>query len=126
MSENTRPASLDDLLAKKPAREVVAVPVGDEKVTITFQAIGRKAYEQLLAKHTPEPTPEQRKKGETPSEDIDAFGPELLSACAVEPELPLDFAQRIWNEWGNAEVASLYTAALRVNTKTGIERLGEG
>src|SRR3982750_4796842 len=66
---------------------------GSTEVTLKYQAIGMRAYDNLVAKHPPKP--DQRAEGN--SFDINTFAPALISACAVEPEISSSEAKAIWD-----------------------------
>ena len=122
--KDRKPATIDLLLGRKPARATCVVEVDeDTEVTITFEAIGRDKFEAMLDEHTPE-NEEGTKEGQV--EDPDTFGPAIISASAIEPELALEDVQKMWDTWNRTELNILYRTALEANTKTAVKRLGEG
>ena len=104
----------DDLLAllrtKQPRRETLEVTLGeDTTAVIRFEALGARAYDELVAAHQADKKPGAPFNAET-------FAPALVAACAVEPVLTEDQARELLDEWSVAEALDLFNAALRVNT----------
>ena len=93
-------AELDELREK----------IEDETAEFTFRALRRRDYRKLIEDHPPLPADEQ---------DFDfnpeTLGPELISRSAVSPELSLQDVEYLWEEWDDATVTELYSAALLVN-----------
>lgn len=87
-------------------------------VTFKLRDIGRKKLNDLAQKHPPtkEQTDQYKKLGAPGVLEYnpDTFGPALLTAVCIEPEMTLDAAERIFEEWGAGEVDSLFNACLRV------------
>jgi hypothetical protein len=86
-------------------------------VTFTFQDIGRKSFDDLVMAH--KPTPEQKKHvadlgGGILEYNTDTFPPALISAAAIDPEISLDEAETIFDQWGSADAEILFTTALLV------------
>jgi hypothetical protein len=112
----------------------------EDVAVITFEAIGRPAYETLLSQHQPAPEVqvEHRQKqlqaGVRPGQttelrwDQKTFPPALIAACAVAPPITLEQARALWDDeaWNPFELDKLFSGALIVNqTDAGI-RLGKG
>lgn len=76
-------------------------------VDFTFQAISYAGLEELRYKHPPA----ERHQVEGLAWDPDTFGPALLAACAVDPELTDEEALQVWQEWSPGLVNTLYRAA---------------
>lgn len=120
MTETRRPATFRDLL-NKPARTkevTLAIPDSDGAMVeyvFTLRAIGSKAYDVLVGLHPP--TAEQKKDGA--AYNPDTFGPALISACAVSPQLTANEAKELWesDEWSRGEVMELFVAAVEVNSR---------
>lgn len=111
---------LDLLKNKRPARETFTLYLTDgdgeqQEVELTYQAIGAKAYDKLMAKHPPKA--EQRVEGA--SFDIDTFAPALIAACSVEPEMSEEDAKSIWDspEWSRGDLMVLFTKAVGLNNR---------
>lgn len=85
--------------------------IEDAYVTFTFQGISRVDYNELLEAHPP--TEEHTAGGF--EFDPDGFGPDLIAACSVDPEISPEQARRIWDEWTEAEVVRLFNAAYESN-----------
>jgi hypothetical protein len=47
--------------------------------------------------------------------DIEKFGPLLLAAASVDPELSVEESQQIFEDWPEAEVVQLFNGAYRLN-----------
>jgi hypothetical protein len=88
---------------------------GSNEVTLKYQAIGMRAYDQLVAKHPPKP--EQRAEGS--SFNIDTFAPALIAACSVEPEITAAEAREIWDseDWSRGDVMVLFRNAVELNNR---------
>lgn len=135
-----RQASLEDLLNKKPLSKNVTIYSGDEALTVKVQSIGRKAYSDLVDKHTktdkvPEIDDEgnevKHKNGHTKyvEQDVldeESFLPELVALSATEPELSLENVHHIMDTWNATEFDQLALSAFEVNTQNKIGRLGKG
>lgn len=113
----TRPATVGDLLKKKPRRTTVTIPSVDDdgktiELQLLFQAISSRDYDDLISKHRP--TSEQKKEGA--AYNVDTFAPALISAVAIEPAISLDEAKAIYDsdEWSGGEIGGLFLEALRL------------
>jgi len=89
----------------------------DMAVTFTFQDIGRKAFDTMVLAH--QPTPEQKKHiaemgGGILEYNIETFPPALMAASAVDPEMTVEEAEEIFNEWSSGDAEILFTTALLV------------
>src|SRR5687767_897063 len=87
-SKYDKAATIDALINKKRHETTFSIYLegedGEEtEVTLTFRAIGMKAYDKLVSKHPPKP--DQRVDGA--SFNMDTFAPALIAACSVVPEL---------------------------------------
>lgn len=91
------------------ATTTVEIPDGDGELVLRLQAIGRKAYDALIAQHPGE-------AGETYNPDT--FAPALIAACCIEPDLSDEDARFLFDEWSAGEVAEVFAAAVAVNTRT--------
>ena len=80
-------------------------------VEFTFEAMGRKAYDELVDAHPP--TPKQKEDGYSYNPETHAAA--LIVASCIDPEMSLADAQAIWEEWGTAEAQLLYMTAVAVN-----------
>lgn len=110
--------------AEEAAREAVAA----SSVRMVFQSIGRKRYDALL--HEYPPTDKQNEEhlaqhGVKAPYDIDKFAPALIAASCIEPEMTPEQVEELFDEWNQAEIFDLYTAALEVNTTRRVVDLGK-
>lgn len=84
-------------------------------VRFWFQDIGKKKYDDLISEHPP--TPEQKKEWEDEGGEgklaynTETFPPALLSKASLDPKISLEYANQIFEEWGNWEVIRLYRTA---------------
>lgn len=115
-----RSATLKDLLHKPARTKEVVLKVPDEGGTVIeyvvkLRAIGSKAYDVLVGMHPP--TAEQKKEGA--AYNPDSFGPALIAACALEPQMTPNEAKELWEseEWSRGEVMELFVAAVEVNSR---------
>jgi hypothetical protein len=115
--------------------------VEDEQVVrFTFRAIGRKAFERLKEDHPA--TAEQQKRareeglaaGLEPEHtrlqwDADKFPPALVAAASLEPKITHDEAWELFHvseDWNEAELTSLFLAALAAQQARDSADLGKG
>lgn len=87
--------------------EALRAEAEDSVVEFTFQEIPRKQYRALLDAF-PDPDGKRRADDET-------IAPHLIAACCIDPEMTLDDAQAIWDEWSDVAASTLYGAAIMVN-----------
>lgn len=92
--------------------EGLAEQLRASETPFTFQAIPRVEFNDLLAESQP-PRPEDEEDGL--SFDSTKFVPMLLAACATEPELTIEEATEIFENFSDGEVTALFEAAWRVN-----------
>ena len=78
-----------------------------------FQDIGRKRFEDLIKAYPP--SEEEKEAGN--QWDPEAFAPALVAATAFQPEMTIEEASDLLNEWGHGEAEALFTAALLVCTE---------
>jgi hypothetical protein len=118
-SQQSKAATLDLLKGKKRAERTFSVylDVDGEKqeLELTFRAIGAQAYDKLVAKHPPKA--EQRVEGA--SFNIDTFGPALIAACSVSPEISEQDAKEIWESeaWSRGDLMVLFRNAVDLNNQ---------
>lgn len=119
-SETSKVATLDKLLSKRRAVRTFSIYLteedgGAEELQLKFQAIGARAYDQLVAKHPP--TNEERLDGA--SFHLDSFAPALISACSVDPEIAPDDAKSLWEseDWSRGDLMVLFRNAVELNNK---------
>lgn len=78
----------------------------ESAVAWTFRELPRRQFRQLI-EDAPSDDPERRW-------DDDKLAPPLLAAAAVSPELTVDQAREIWDEWGTWAAYALFSAAYEV------------
>ncbi len=86
--------------------------IAESRVVFKFRSIGREAYSLLLDEWKP------REDNEDDADygfDATEFPPRLLALSAVSPELTLDDARKIWNEWSESETTLLIVGAVTAN-----------
>ena len=105
-----------ELLAAKQLRETtVTVNLGGDgrSADIRIRALPRKQYRELLETHPPADSDEKA------DWDAETFPPALIAASCVDPELTLEQAQQIWDEWEAAEAGPLFLACWGLNELRG-------
>ncbi|MGW1621580.1 hypothetical protein [Streptomyces sp. NPDC002172] len=98
-------------------------------LTLTFRALPRPVWEQLLRDHAP--TEAQADRGM--EYNVDTFPAAVISACHVERDdagaevdgMTVADAQELLDAWPDAEAKALFTAALVVNQTLRVD-LGKG
>ncbi len=83
----------------------------DVTATFVFEDLGRKRFEDLWK--TCPPTDEQREEGY--EWDPDAFGPLIIATACIQPELTLEEATDMYDNWSTAEAEILLMTAINVN-----------
>ncbi len=133
-------AAAGDLAAANESLATARVAAKAESVTFVFQALGREAFEELRGEHPP--TKAQRddykakalamgmapyQAGEL-AHNPETFPPVLIAASCIEPVMTVEDAQGMWgaDEFSNAELADLFSAALMVNQTSRRVDLGNG
>jgi hypothetical protein len=119
-SEVSKAATLDLLKGKSRAKETFTIYLTDEngeqqEVKLTYQAIGAREYDRLVAKHPP--TAEQRVDGA--NFNIDTFAPALISRVCVDPDMTEKDAKEIWEspEWSRGDLMVLFRHAVELNNR---------
>jgi len=113
--ESSKRVTLDALKSKRGRTREVTVHVDGEEATLLLRSIGARDYDRLVAKHPP--TRDQLADGAT--FNIDTFGPALISACSLEPEISPSDAQDLWDspEWSRGDLMYLFSEAVRLNNE---------
>ncbi|MET8956707.1 hypothetical protein ACWEQN_35810 [Streptomyces sp. NPDC004129] len=122
-------ASNPQVLAADTALSAAQDALAEATLTLTFRALPRPVWEQLLADHAP--TEAQADKGM--EYNVDTFPAAVISACHVERDeagaeaegMSAADAQELLDVWADAEAKLLFTAALAVN-QTMRADLGKG
>lgn len=120
----------NEFLSAKEAYDALLADVEDYTVEFVFRSIGRPAFEELVdsCQPTNKQIQEARKKDEEePVWNPDTFMPGLIAKAIVEPELTEEDVFDLWEspEWNQAELLSLFFAALQVNQSRKVVDLGK-
>lgn len=112
-------ASLGQLKKKQRVTKDVRIVVGDEdgepvEVLLRFRAIAAARYDKIMAAHPPRPKDKKAGYAYNP----DTFGPAIVAATCVEPEMSYEDAVEIWesDDWNRGERMMLLMAAVEVCT----------
>ncbi|MGI5233839.1 hypothetical protein [Actinoallomurus sp. CA-142502] len=110
----------DDALAGGVRARELAEQIEDvrrkmaEHVTMfRFTALGAKSYSDLLAKHPP--TEEQKQAGA--GVNLDTWPAALVAACALDPKMTVEQAERLHDKITDGQWEELYDTALACNRK---------
>ncbi|WEH18140.1 hypothetical protein [Streptomyces sp. VNUA24] len=109
-----------DVLAAQAALNEARRALAAGTLTLTFRALPRPAWEQLLREHAP--TEEQADLGH--EYNVETFPAALISASSVDGMNEAE-AQELLDSWSDADAKALFTAALLVN-QTMRADLGKG
>jgi hypothetical protein len=118
-SEQNKTATLDRLISKRRATTEFSIYIngedGPEELTLKFQAIGAREYDQLVAKHPPK----AEARAEGASFNMDTFAPALIAACSLEPEISPKDAKEIWDseDWSRGDLMVLFRNAVELNNR---------
>jgi hypothetical protein len=112
-------ATLDQLKKKQRVTKTVHLVVnGDDgeplEVGLTFRGIPAHEYDKLISKFPPRPQDKKQGYGYNPDE----FGPAIIAATCIEPEMSVEDAKDIWksDDWNRGERMQLLMAAIEVCT----------
>jgi len=113
--EDSKRVTFDMLKEKSRVEEEVTIKLGDKELTMLFRAVGAKEWDRLISKNPP--NTEQKSEGH--SFNPDTFGPALLAATSVEPDLTVKQWSEIWNsdDWSRGEITDIYSEALKLANK---------
>lgn len=119
-SKGDKMATLDLMKGKTKAKHTFPLYIANgsgepQEVKITFQALGARDYDKLVAKHPPKA--EQRLEGA--SFDLDTFAPALIAACSVVPQMTHEDAIEIWESeaWSRGDLMVLFRNAVELNNR---------
>lgn len=93
--------------------------LADATLTLTFRAVPRPVWEQLLRDHAPS----EAQADQGMEYNVDTFPAALISACHVERDaggaevegMSAADAQELLDTWADAEAKALFTSALVIN-----------
>lgn len=83
----------------------VPLDVAGELVEVTIRALPRRAYRELLDAHPP-----TAEDGADADWNGETFPPALIAASCLHPELGLEEATELWDEWEPSEAGRLFQA----------------
>jgi hypothetical protein len=121
---------LSDFAAAKEKVADLHKEIEGNVVEFVFRSVGRRKFEDLLEEcpATPKQKADASKRGEDePSWDSDTFPVLLMTAAVVSPEITEEEFYEIWEseDWNQAELMSLFLAALQVNQQRKVVELGK-
>ena len=96
--------------------EEVTAQIEDAKVEFVFKDPGRKDFEALVDACPPgdKERADAKNNGQpAPGWDPQTFVPGLLALASHDPELSLDDAKEIYDNWGRGDVEALFNTALQ-------------
>lgn len=111
----------------QPQVDTARAVVDESAIVLTFQAIGRKAYDALINAHPPteEANAEHLKQFGMPAPyDSEGFAVALITASCTDESITEDVVQEFFDGWNNAEIVELFEAALAANTTRRVVNLG--
>jgi hypothetical protein len=131
----------DLALADGVSDDVREALLDEASVKMTFRSIGRKAYRELVDRHSHVPAPPARAtkpdgENETDEEveeveaapelDYETFIPELVAACCIDPVMTLEETTEILDGWSALDVTELYVTCMQLCNKSRVGELGKG
>ncbi|REE61445.1 hypothetical protein BX257_4023 [Streptomyces sp. 3212.3] len=122
-------ASNPQVIAADAALTRAQDELADATLTLTFRALPRPVWEQLLREHGPS----EAQADQGMEYNVDTFPAALISACHVERDadgaelegMSVADAQELLDTWSDAEAKVLFTAALVINQSLRAD-LGKG
>lgn len=121
-------ASNPQVVAAEAGLREAETALDEATMTLTFRALPRPVWEQLLSEHAP---------GEAQADlgqeyNIDTFPAALISACHIERDAGAEVdgmtvadAQELLDSWSDGEAKALFTCALMINQTIRVD-LGKG
>lgn len=105
-SAKKKTLTAESLLGKGRKTRTVKITVDGESVELKFGAIPAHEMDALQQRHAP--TKEQAKRNM--AFNVNTLAPELVSLCAIEPEISKEQARDIWNSenWSAGELNYLF------------------
>lgn len=113
-----------ELAAAQAAVEEAEKAIRDCTLLYRLRALPRKgdgSWQALVADNPPtrERLEEYRKEVDNPKATLrwngETFGPALVAACLIEPEVTVEQAQEMATDWNEAEWDGLFAAAIQLN-----------
>lgn len=95
--------------------EEIQAQIEDSKTEFVFKDPGRKLFEDLVdaCPATSEQKKEAKENGSVASWDHETFVPGLLALASHDPEISLEEAQEIYDQWGRGDVEALFNTAIQ-------------
>jgi hypothetical protein len=129
LSGSTAPADVKKLKELQKKVDEAKEKLDEVTLDIKFRAIGRKAYDDLLAEY-PNPKEEEDRTEQDPAWHPETFPIALVAASMVpgEGEAPFTYEQieELWNDWNTGEIMELFYTALAVNSSRRVIESGKG
>lgn len=104
--------------------------IEDYIVDFVFRSVGRRRYEELVSEcpASKKQIADSKRDGlDEPGWNPDVFPPTLIAAALVEPEMTSEDVFEMWEseEWNQAELVTLFMAAMAVNAERKTVNLGK-
>ena len=120
-----------DLIEAKDKFNELKETIDDDLIEFSFRSIGRRRYEEIFEECPPTTKQKQEaaKNGEEePQWNPETFPPAIIAASIVDPEMSEDDVYDMWEstDWNQAELTSLFLAALTANAERKVVDLGKG
>lgn len=127
--DKVQPATIADLLAKPVREKIVIVEVAPgERRSLRLRAIGRPAFDALVARHPArrdDPADLLNEWGQLKRWHVATFYPALVAASLAEPALSEEEVGQFWERWSRGDTEQLAQAAYDVNEGETAVVLGE-
>lgn len=120
----------EQLEKAKADLEAVKAAIEEEGLVLTFKAVGRKRFDELILEHpVGEETREEQKdlpEAERAIFDPATFWPALLAETVLSDMTAEEWREEVFegSEWNGAELKLLRDTAQAVNTQTRVAELG--
>jgi hypothetical protein len=119
-----------DTAAAKESLDSLKEEIDGEYIEFIFRSVGRRRYEEIFEECPPTAKQKQDavKAGEDePQWNPETFPPAIIAASVVEPEMTEEDVYDMWEseDWNQAELTSLFLAALTVNAERKVVDLGK-
>ena len=130
-----REAAASDVLELTAKVTELKAQLRESRIKFTFQSLGRKKYERLLADHPPtdDQVKAHKESGEAGAIEFnpDTFPYALISHCVIEPVVDDENREEFeaWirddESWNGVEVITLFQTAMAVNTSRRLVNMGK-
>lgn len=99
--------------AAETALRACEAEIAASEMTFKFTGIGHEAWQNLKRKHPP--TQAQRQEGD--EVNLEAWAPEVVAACSLEPKITLPQAQTMMRKLPPGEFEKLFLAVRQANSE---------